>query len=138
MNDPAASTVAVVDVTQYTFYFSDRPERYAGHIKMDEYLKEWSPEVKDNFSDDPPNATLSVYEPGAVDNVTAVIEISDPVVEGDDLIYRYKLLDGVVPRVGEATTLFIDKVGPGGGVGAGYHGVGVGERAPGFCGWGTC
>lgn len=31
--------------------------------------------------------------------------------------------------------LFIDRIGPGGGVGAGYHGVGVGERGPGAAGW---
>lgn len=137
-SDPVANTVRLVDVTQHTLYFSDRPDRYAGHIRMDEYMNEWSPDTKDNFTADPPNATLSVYEPGTVDNAIAIIEISNPIIDGDDLIYEYKLLDGVVPEIGGEATLFIDRVGPGGGVGAGFHGVGVGERGPGVCGWGTC
>ena len=37
-----------------------------------------------------------------------------------------KMLVGKVPTQGGATSLFIDWIGPGGGVGAGFHGVSAG------------
>lgn len=128
--DPAAKTLRLVNVNDQVLFFSDRPERLAGHMKLADYLQEWT-KGKDNFGDDPPNATLSVYEPGQTDNTLAVVELTDPVIDGDDLIYTYEVLDGTVPEAGGATTLFIDAIGIGGGVGFGYHGVGVGLRGPG-------
>jgi hypothetical protein len=130
--DPDAKTIRLVNVNKQTVYFSDRPVRLAGHLSMDDYLKEWTKaEGSDNFKADPPNATLSVYEPGQADNTLAVIEISHPKKDGADLVYTYKLLDGKMPKSGGATSLFIDAIGIGGGVGVGFHGVGVGLRGPG-------
>ena len=125
-------TFRLVDVGQQTVYFSDRPVRIAGYLTMAAYLDEWKARAgPDNFSNDPPNATLSVYEPGRSDNTLVVVEISHPVVDGNDLVYRYKLLEGSIPKAGGATALFIDQIGVGGGVGVGYHGVGVGARGVG-------
>ena len=129
--DPGAGTLRLVNVNQQVLFFSDRPKRIAGHMKLADYLEEWV-KGKDNFGDDPPNATLSVYEPGQTDNTLVVVEITDPVVDGRDLVYSYKVLDGTVPDSGGATALFIDAIGIGGGVGIGYHGVGVGRRGPGW------
>lgn len=130
--DPAKSTFRLVKVNQQTLYFSDRPKRIAGHLKMPAYLEEWTrAEGPDNFGSDPPNATLSVYEPGQPDNTLAVVKISHPVIDGDDLVYSYKLIEGTMPKAGGATALFIDWIGVGGGVGAGFHGVGVGGRGVG-------
>jgi hypothetical protein len=131
--DPATSTFRLVKVNQQTLYFSDRPVRIAGHIKMADYFKEWTAKAgKDNFKTDPPNAVLSVYESGRPDNTLAVVKITNPVVDGADLIYTYKLIDGKLPAGGGATSLFIDWIGVGGGVGPGFHGVGVGFRGPGW------
>jgi len=130
--DPAKSTFRLVKVNQQTLYFSDRPERIAGHMKMDQYLAEWAKaEGPDNFSADPPNAILSVYEPGKDNNTVVVVKISHPVVDGNDILYSYKIIKGTMPGSGGATALFIDSIGVGGGVGAGYHGVGVGGRGAG-------
>jgi hypothetical protein len=130
--DPAANTLRLVNVSKQTLYFSDRPVRLAGHLKMADYLEEWTKRAgKDNFGNDPPNATLSVYEPGQADNTLAVVEITNPVIDGADLVYTYKLIDGKMPKSGGATSLFIDWIGLGGGVGRGFHGVGVGLRGPG-------
>lgn len=130
--DPAAKTLRLVKVHPQTLYFADRPVRVAGHIKMDAYLAEWTSKAgPDNFKNDPPNATLSVYEPGKSENTLAVVEISHPKLSGSDLTYNYKLIDGKLPSSGGATALFIDWIGPGGGVGPGFHGVGVGARGPG-------
>ena len=141
--DPARSTFRLVKVTQQTLFFSDRPERIAGHLKMADYLKEWGARAgPDNFGQDPPNAALSVYEPGEAGNRVIVVKITNPVVDGADLVYSYKVLKGTMPANGGATTLFIDKIGIGGGVGlgtrgagpttgVGIHGAGVGVRGPG-------
>jgi hypothetical protein len=130
--DAEARTLRLVDVGAQTLYFADRPERIAGHIKMDAFLDEWTDKAgTDNFGADPPNATLSVYEPGKGENTLAVLEISNPTLDGADLIYTYEVIDGPEPASGEASSLFIDWIGVGGGVGPGYHGVGVGARGPG-------
>ena len=126
-------TLRLVNVGKQVLYFSDRPVRIAGHLNMAAYMEEWTKEAgKDNFSNDPPNATLSVYEPGKVENTLAVVEISHPVMEGDDLVYNYKVIEGAMPKAGGAAALFIDWIGVGGGVGRGFHGVGVGFRGPGW------
>jgi hypothetical protein len=134
--DTAAEILRLVNVNQQTLYFSDRPVRIAGHLKMDDYLKEWTSKAgKDNFGGDPPNATVSVYEPGEPDNTVAVVEITNPMIDGRDLIYSYKVIEGDLPAGGGPTALFIDWIGPGGGVGRGFHGIGVGRRGPGWRGW---
>jgi hypothetical protein len=127
--DPAANTLRLVKVNQQTLYFSDRPQRIAGHVKMADYLKEWTAKAgKDNFGEDPPNATLSVYEPGQSDNTVVVVEITNPVIDGADLIYSYRIINGTMPANGGPTALFIDWIRYGGVVGRGFHGVGYRGR----------
>lgn len=132
--DTEAKKIRLVDVNQQSLYFSDRPARIAGHIPMAAYMKEWT-EAPDDFNEDPPNATLSVYEPGKKKNSIVVIELLNPILDGKDLVYDYKLIEGEMPQGGEHAALFIDRIGLGGGVGVGFHGVGVGLRGPGVAGW---
>jgi hypothetical protein len=134
--DTDSKTFRLVKVNQQALYFSDRPQRIAGHLTMADFLKEWTAKAgQNNFGDDPPNAVLSVYEPGKPDNTTVVVEITNPVVDGTDLVYNYKIIKGKMPAGSGATSLFIDWIGLGGGVGRGFHGVGVGRRGPGVRGW---
>ena len=96
--DDAANTLRLVKVGQQILYFSDRPVRIAGHLKMSEFLDEWTSKAgKDNFGADPPNAVLSVYEPGQADSTLVVVEISHPQVDGADIVYNYKLIKGKLP-----------------------------------------
>jgi hypothetical protein len=133
--DPVTKTIRLVNVNKQTLYFSDRPNRIAGNLTMAAYLDEWTARAgKDNFANDPPNATISVYEPGRQDNTIVVVEISNPVIDGKDLIYSYKLIEGTLPKAGGATSLFIDWIGVGGGVGPGFYGVGAGTRGVGLYG----
>ena len=126
-------TLRLINVGQQILYFSDRPVRLAGHMTMATYLNEWTPGAgADNFTANPPNATLSVLEPGKTDNTLVVVEISQPDLAGKDLIYSYNLIEGEIPKAGGATALFIDMIGIGGGVGPGFHGVGVGRRGVGI------
>lgn len=126
-------TIRLVNVGRQTLYFSDRPVRMAGHLPMSAYMDEWKAgEGADNFAADPPNATLSVLEPEKAENTLAVVEISNPVVDGNDLLYSYKLIEGTMPQTGGETALFVDWIGVGGGVGRGFHGVGRGFRGVGW------
>lgn len=127
-------TLRLVGVSDQTIYFSDRPVRIAGHADTETFVEHWAT-GDDSFAINPPNATLSVYNEGQEKNQAAVLVLSDPALEGGDLVYRYELLGGTVPSSGGAVALFIDTFGPGGGVGAGFHGVGVGARGPGVTGW---
>ncbi len=127
------NTFRLVNVGQQALYFSDRPVRIAGHLTMPAYLDEWKAgEGPDNFSSDPPNATISVYESGNHENTLAVVKISHPVIDGKDMVYNYKLIEGTMPKAGGATALFIDWIGAGGGVGVGFHGAGAGARGVGL------
>jgi hypothetical protein len=126
-------TLRLINVGQQTLYFSDRPVRIAGHLTMPAYMDEWKAgEGPGNFGSDPPNATLSVYESGRHENTLTVVKISHPVIDGKDLVYSYKLIEGTMPKAGGATALFIDWIGVGGGVGPGFHGVGAGARGVGL------
>jgi len=92
--------------------FADRPERIAGHIKMVDYLNEWTSKAgADNFHNDPPNATVSVFEPGKATDTVAVVTITNPKVDGADLTYNYRIIGGTLPAAGGATSLFIDWIG---------------------------
>ena len=133
--NPAEKTLRLVDVNRQTLYFADRPQRIAGNLAMSDYMNEWkASEGPNNFTSDPPNATLSVYEPGRKDNTLVVVEISRPVIDGKDLVYSYKMIEGEMPKAGGQTALFIDWIGVGGGVGPGFHGVGAGTRGVGLTG----
>jgi hypothetical protein len=130
--DEAAMKLRLINVSPHTLYFSDRPERIAGHIKNDKYLEEWTSSAgADNFAKDPPNAALSVYEAGQANTTLAIVEILNPTVDGKDMVYDYKVVEGALPASGGETAMFIDSIGIGGGVGVGFHGVGVGLRGPG-------
>ena len=96
-------------VSPTTVYFSDRPNRIAGHVATPEMIPLWG-EGKNSFTKDPPNATLSVFaKDGTVANV--VVELKNPKLTGDQLVYDVKVLQGKLPAAGEAASLFIDVIG---------------------------
>ena len=83
-------------------YFSDRPVRVAGHLTMAGYLDEWkATEGPNNFGSNPPNATLSVYEPRSGDNSPrgGRRQQSDR-RRGYDLVYNYKVIEGALTAEG--------------------------------------
>jgi len=132
--DTAAMTLRLVGVTGQTIYFSDRPKRVAGVVDTGKFVEHWGT-GDDSFAKNPPNATVVVYDTDAEKDRAAVIVLTDPVLDGADLVYNYEILGGEMPVKGGATGLFIDTFGPGGGVGPTYHGAGVGARGPGVAGW---
>jgi hypothetical protein len=96
-------------VSPTTVFFSDRPERIAGHMTTDEMVPLWS-EGTDSFMKDPPNATLSSFKKdGTVANV--VLELKNPKFSGDTLTYDVRIIQGNPSDIAEAASLFIDVIG---------------------------
>jgi len=91
-------------------FFCDRPVRTAGHMTRDAFMKLVS-EGEDSFASNPPNATISIF--GASNEVTEVVVVlpKRPVVNGDDLIFTVKVLEGKLPAEGGAVVMFIDSIG---------------------------
>ena len=96
------------DVNPATLYFSDRPDRIAGHQTTEEFVAEWG-EGDDSFASNPPNATLSVLSGPEPQDVVVVLR--EPRLENGDLHFSVSVLDGSPEVTGGATSLFIDIIG---------------------------
>ena len=58
---------------------------------------------------DPPNADISFLEGGNLTQIVVVLQ--DPVLNGDDLTYTVKVLQGDMPAKGSEASVFIDIIG---------------------------
>lgn len=95
-------------INSATIYFSDRPERIAGHITTDEFVEKWGV-GDDNFKSNPPNATLSILSGPEPQEI--VVTITNPRVDAGELIYDVDVLEGPDSATGGASSLFIDVIG---------------------------
>ena len=109
--DKAKGTLRMKNIGRSTLFFTDRPVRMAGHYHTrDEFLPLWS-EGPDSFAKNPPNATLSMLEVGKADLQNAVINLKNPRMQGNDLIYDVTIIEGAVPQAAGDAVLFIDILG---------------------------
>ena len=102
-----------------TLFFSDRPRRLVGHMSNGKFVGLWS-EEGGGFAADPPNAALVFLE--ADQQVPAVVELGGATLEGRQIAYRVRVLEGEIPAEGGAASLFVDHGGGGHGGGHGEHG----------------
>lgn len=113
-------------VGENVVYFSDRPQRVAGHLRADQLLDGWD-KGKGSFAETPPNAVLSIFHSGGVRDVVVVLR--NPTRSGQNLVYDVEVLDGPQSAEGGPAALFIDNLAPWPVVRNGMHTVGgVGER----------
>jgi hypothetical protein len=96
------------DVTSATVYFSDRPERIAGHVPTPSFVQQWGV-GEDNFAGNPPNAALSVLGDEKIEEV--VLTLRAPQLKSGNLSYRVDVLEGPTEVSGKAGSLFIDVIG---------------------------
>jgi len=102
-------TLTMEDADPYTLFFSDRPERIAGHLTIEAFLGEVS-KGADSFVEDPPNATLVVFDGDELHQV--VLELpTKPQYRNGNLLFKVRVIEGTVPESGGASALFIDTVG---------------------------
>ena len=71
-----------------TIFFSDRPYRVAGQVQTAHFIGHWD-SGSDNFEEDPPNATLSVFGKDGIDSV--VVELTGPNLKGHTLSYKVRV-----------------------------------------------
>jgi len=88
-----------------TTYFSDRPKRIVGHVATASFVDQWA-KGADSFKGDPPNAVLSVL--GADGANDSVVELTNPQINGNQISYQAKVLDGKPPTTFKTASLFID------------------------------
>ena len=89
-------------------FFSDRPERIVGHEPTEDFVAQWAV-GEGNFAADPPNAALPILtgtEPQEI-----IMELMNPRIEGSDLVYDVKILQGNEKATSETVSLFIDPIG---------------------------
>jgi hypothetical protein len=106
--DADQSRLTLSGLSPVTLFFSDRPDRIAGNMNTAAFVPFWS-EGKDSFLSDPPNADLSIMEDGELHQTVVVLE--DPVLDGPDLHYTVRIIDGEMPVTGENVSVFIDIIG---------------------------
>jgi hypothetical protein len=106
--DKANGKLTLLGVSPITLFFADRPERIAGNMRTAAFVPFWS-EGRNSFLSDPPNADLSIIDGTTMQQVVVVLE--DPVLAGDELRYKVKVLQGDMPAGGQDVSLFIDIIG---------------------------
>jgi len=91
-------------------YFSDRPNRIAGHISLEKFVKSWN-KGSDSFKADPPNATLSVLKKNGAKNV--VVELMSVEQKNGSVVFKVAVIeDGADIGKFTESSLFIDSDSP--------------------------
>jgi hypothetical protein len=88
-----------------TLMFSDRPNRFFGHMDTAKLIKEVNT-GPDNFAVNPPNAVLSTFGGGLP--TTGTVILHGATLTGKTLSFFVKVLEGNIPDKFEGATLFID------------------------------
>jgi hypothetical protein len=112
----ADGKLTLTGVSPSSIAFADRPVRAAGHIETAQFVEKWN-EGEDQANIDPPNATVSVLSGASVSD--AVVTISKPVIDGENLTFTAVVLEGSLEGASGPAALFIDRGGFGG-----FHGGG--------------
>jgi hypothetical protein len=101
-------TMTLHGVAPVTIAFSDRPERFAGHMLTSRFVPMWSA-GKDSFLKDPPNATVSVLDGKTITSLVLVLR--NPKLSSGNLTYEVQILEGAPPEHAGEASLFIDVIG---------------------------
>jgi hypothetical protein len=104
--------LTLTGVSLNVIIFADRPVRSAGHALTAHFLEEWDPVAgADSFAKDPPNATVSAFDKEASTVKDAVVELTAPKMEGADLTFTVKVLEGSLAGADGPASVFIDIIG---------------------------
>ena len=90
-------------------YFSDRPNRIAGHKSLTDFVGYWNKSTE-SFKSDPPNAILSFMDGENVKNVE--VELMSALAQDDSVSFKIRVLEGRMPDKFEAASLFVDSYCP--------------------------
>jgi len=97
-------------ISPTTIFFSDRPQRIAGHMSTEDFVREWQKGAgPESFKADPPNGALSVFSQDQV--VDMVLTLKNPRLAGGALVYDIDILEPDQPLPSGPVSLFIDPIG---------------------------
>jgi|SRR5688572_2712782 len=98
------------DVPKQTMFFTDRPNRVVGNLPTDKFVARWTTDTSPGgFASNPPNAAVTVFQPDGAK--TAIVELSNPRLDGNKLSYNVKVLQGIASVQPAEGVLFIDNYG---------------------------
>ncbi len=84
--------LTLVGISPTTIFFSDRPNRIAGHMHTEDFVLEWQKGTdKESFHTDPPNGALSIIAQDHI--VDVVVELKNPRLAEGDLVYDIGVLE---------------------------------------------
>jgi hypothetical protein len=101
-------TLTLAGISPTSIVFADRPVRAAGHLPTAALLEEWT--VGD-FAKDAPNATVSVLSKDDLSAHDTVVELRSPHLEGDQLTFDVRVLEGDLAGADGPAAVFVDIIG---------------------------
>lgn len=114
----SSGKLTMTGISGNTVVFTDRPYRAAGHALTSNFVKEWG-DGSDSFKNDPPNATVSVFDKDGKTIRDAVVVLKQPTLDGVNLTFDVSVLEGDLDNANGPASLFIDWFS--GGHGGGNH-----------------
>ena len=101
-------TLTLAGVSPTSIVFADRPVRAAGHLPTAALLEEWT---TGDFAKDAPNATASVLSKDGLSAHDIVVELRSAHLEGDQLTFDVRVLEGDLAGADGPAAVFIDIIG---------------------------
>jgi hypothetical protein len=103
-------SLTLLGVSSNAIIFADRPVRAAGHALTAHVLEEWG-SGSESFGKDPPDATVSAFSKDASVTKDAVVVLTSPKLDGDDLTFTVRVLEGDLDGADGPAGVFIDIIG---------------------------
>ena len=105
--DAASGVMTLYDVPTKTMFFTDRPNRVVGNVPTSAFVTRWTTDKGPNgFATNPPNAAVTVFQSDGAK--TAIVELSNPRLDGNKLSYDVKVLQGISSTQPAEGVVFID------------------------------
>ena len=105
--DYKGGVLTLYDVPRQTMYFTDRPNRVVGNMPTEKFVARWVTDKGPNgFATVPPNAAVTVFQPDGPK--TAIVELSNPRIDGNNLTYNVRILQGIGSTQPATGVVFID------------------------------
>ena len=105
--DASSGVMTLYDVPTQTMFFTDRPNRVVGNVPTSAFVTRWTTDKGPNgFATNPPNAAVTVFQSDGAK--TAIVELSNPRLDGNKLSYDVKVLQGISSTQAAEGVVFID------------------------------
>ena len=102
-----SDTLTLDGVAPNLIIFADRPVRSAGHMLLSHMVEDWAV-GSDNFGEEPPNATVSVFSEAGDAVTDAVVVLKSPKLDGEKLTFTVEVLEGDLQNAQGAAAVFVD------------------------------